>query len=64
VLHSPVGLDIGADGPEQIALAAVAEIQAALNRRMGGLLREKAGPLHPVTGEENVYYPTACALNR
>lgn len=65
VLHSPIGLDIGADGAEQIALAAVAEIQAALNRRMGGLLREKAGPLQPAAAHENdAYYPAACSLNR
>jgi xanthine/CO dehydrogenase XdhC/CoxF family maturation factor len=46
VIHSPVGLDIGADGAEQIALATIAELQATLNRRVGGLLREKAGALH------------------
>lgn len=46
-LHSPMGLDIGADGPEQIALALIAEIQAVMNQRAGGRLREKAGPLHP-----------------
>src|SRR5690348_10123429 len=62
VLHSPVGLDIGADGAQQIALAAVAEIQAALNRRMGGLLRAKAGPLYPAQHE--TYIPVACSLDR
>lgn len=46
VLHSPMGLDIGADGPEQVALAAVAEIQATLNRREGGLLRDRNGAIH------------------
>ena len=45
-LHSPMGLDIGADGPEQVALAALAEIQAILNGREGGLLRERAGSIH------------------
>jgi xanthine/CO dehydrogenase XdhC/CoxF family maturation factor len=30
-LRSPVGLDIGAEGPEQIALSIVAEIQAAMS---------------------------------
>jgi xanthine dehydrogenase accessory factor len=45
-LHSPMGLDIGADGPEQVALAVIAEIQAALNGRQGGLLRESAGSIH------------------
>jgi len=65
VLHSPVGLDIGADGPEQIALAAVAEIQAALNRRMGGFLRQKAGPLHPAQPDaDDAYVPVTCSLDR
>lgn len=45
-LHSPVGLDIGADGPEQVALAIVAEIQATLNGREGGLLKERSGSIH------------------
>ena len=45
-LHSPVGLDIGADGPEQVALAVVAEIQATLNGREGGMLRDRAGSIH------------------
>jgi xanthine/CO dehydrogenase XdhC/CoxF family maturation factor len=45
-LHNPVGLDIGADTPEQIALAILAEIQAVLSGHAGGLLREKRGPIH------------------
>jgi len=45
-LHSPMGLDIGADGPEQVALAVIAEIQAALNGREGGQLRERRGSIH------------------
>ena len=30
-MHAPMGLDIGADGPEQVALAVIAEIQSVLN---------------------------------
>lgn len=45
-LHSPMGLDIGADGPHQVALAVVAEIQATVNGREGGLLREGRGSIH------------------
>ncbi|HZM02004.1 MAG TPA: XdhC/CoxI family protein, partial [Candidatus Saccharimonadales bacterium] len=45
-LHNPVGLDIGAEGPEQIALAILAEIQAAWTGHAGGMLREKKGPIH------------------
>jgi len=45
-VHSPIGLDLGGDTPEQIALAIVAEIEATLNRRTGQPLRELDGPLH------------------
>jgi xanthine dehydrogenase accessory factor len=45
-LHAPVGLDIGADSPEAIALAIVAEIQAVLKNREGGFLRNRAGSIY------------------
>jgi len=45
-VHSPVGLDLGGETPEQIALAIVAEIEAELNRRTARPLRELEGPLH------------------
>ncbi|HEY3269871.1 MAG TPA: XdhC family protein [Geothrix sp.] len=38
-LHSPVGLDLGAEDPETIALAVLAEIQASFQGRAGGPLR-------------------------
>ena len=50
VLHAPAGLDLGADGPEGIALSVVAEIQAVLARGHGpGHLRDRPGPLHEPT---------------
>jgi xanthine/CO dehydrogenase XdhC/CoxF family maturation factor len=45
-LHGPMGLDIGADGPEQVALAVIAEIQASLNGRDGGALSTRDGSIH------------------
>ena len=45
-LHAPTGLDLGADGPEQVALAIVAEIQAVLGNRNGRPLRERLEPIH------------------
>jgi len=44
-LHSPVGLDIGGETPEEIALAALAEIQASFARRDGRRLRDRADGL-------------------
>lgn len=45
-LRAPVGLDLGADEPRAIALAIVAEIQAAWAGTEGGALRDKVGRLH------------------
>ncbi len=59
VLHSPMGLDIGADGPEQVAIAVIAEIQATLNRREGGPLRERRGSIHS-RAEASAESETAC----
>lgn len=52
-LHSPMGLDIGADGPQQVALSVIAEIQASLNRRLGGQLKQRAGSIHSREEEES-----------
>ncbi len=45
-LHSPAGLDIGSESAEEIAMAIIAEIQAALMGRKGGPLRDRAEPIH------------------
>jgi xanthine/CO dehydrogenase XdhC/CoxF family maturation factor len=46
IIHAPAGLDIGADGAEQVATAIVGEILAVLHGRRGGHLRDRSGPIH------------------
>jgi len=55
-IHAPVGLDLGSDAPVSIALAIVAEIQAVLHGRQGGLLKHRRGAIHDAaieSGEAN-----------
>jgi xanthine dehydrogenase accessory factor len=48
-LHGPIGLDLGSETPEEIALCIVAEIQAHQSGRVGRPLRERAGAVHSPT---------------
>ena len=45
-LHAPAGLDIGAEGPEEVAHAIIAEILAVTRGRGGGPLRDRQGSIH------------------
>jgi xanthine/CO dehydrogenase XdhC/CoxF family maturation factor len=45
-LYSPVGLDVGAETPEEIALSIASEIQAVRSGYTGGFLKNRTGPIH------------------
>jgi len=55
-IHSPIGLDIGAEAPDEIALAIVAEIQSKFANRSGGFLKERSGPIHQRQQETDQVY--------
>ena len=51
IVHSPAGLDLGAEGAEEIAWAIVAEILSVRNGRAGGFLRDRGtAPIHDRVG--------------
>jgi len=65
-LHAPIGLDLGAEGPDEIALSIVAEIQAFFARRPAGHLNGRIAPLHPEAHEtlaRGTVESPACARN-
>lgn len=45
-IYAPIGLEIGAETPEEIAISVLSEIKAVLSERKGGLLRDKKEPIH------------------
>ena len=47
--YGPAGLDLGGEGPEEIAAAIVAEILAVSGGRQAGFLRQRSGPIHEPT---------------
>jgi xanthine dehydrogenase accessory factor len=45
-IHAPVGLDLGGETVEEIALSIIAEIKASAAGRVGGPLGDRHGPIH------------------
>lgn len=46
MIHGPIGLDIGAEAAEEIALAVLAEIKAVFANREGGFLKKRSVSIH------------------
>ena len=63
-IYAPVGLDLGGDGPEAIALAVVAEVQAVCMGKLGASRRLSAEDVakHVSEGGVTRYLQAQCAL--
>ena len=61
-VHSPIGLDLGGDSPEAVALTIVAEIQSVLHQKVAGSRSMPEKALHIVP--ESPYVPAQCVLDQ
>lgn len=64
-IFAPVGMDLGGDGPEAIALSIVAEVQAVATGRIGGSRRLSAGEVQEqiLLGGSSKYLQAQCAMD-
>lgn len=46
-IHAPIGIDIGSETPEEIAIAILAEIMGRFSHRQAGYLKFRTEPIHP-----------------
>jgi xanthine/CO dehydrogenase XdhC/CoxF family maturation factor len=57
-VRTPVGLDLGANSPAEIAVSIVAEVLAVRNGGTGESLRGRIGPIHPALEPGTAECPT------
>jgi xanthine/CO dehydrogenase XdhC/CoxF family maturation factor len=48
-IFAPAGLDVGAEGPEEVAWSIMGEVLAVRSGRRAGFLRDRKGHIHPRT---------------
>jgi xanthine/CO dehydrogenase XdhC/CoxF family maturation factor len=53
-VFGPIGLDIGGDGPDAIALSVISEVSAVISGRNGGHLRDRNAPLHEPSARRSI----------
>ena len=63
-VYAPVGLDLGAETPEEIALSIVSEIAAVLAGRTPRSLRERSGPIHEQRAQSPPVIPSERSESR
>ena len=62
-VHAPIGLDLGAETPDEIALSIIAEVKAFFAKRSGGFLKDKPGPIHERLSAERSFQRQSDAAN-
>jgi xanthine/CO dehydrogenase XdhC/CoxF family maturation factor len=61
MVRGPAGIDLGGDGPEEVAWAIIAEVMAVSNRRTGGFLKDQRGPIHERTASAGTPVPSGAS---
>jgi len=64
-IFAPVGMDLGGDGPEAVALSIVAEVQAIVTGKIGGSRRLSASEIQEqiLLGGSSKYLQAQCAMD-